>query len=346
MEVYPCLDQQNRPWPETLLTYLENVERSPNTVRAYAHHLKLFWEYLREAGLEWSGIGLSELSAFVSWLRDPTSGAISMQEHQATRSEPTINAILAAVFMLYDYQERIGAVKEISFYHSRKLPYRRYKDFLYHINQSKPVQTQMLKLKEREDLPETLSYEQVNELMGACHHLRDRLLVSLLYESGMRIGQALGLRHADIHSWDNVVHIIPRTDNVNGARSKTYDANVIHVPADLMALYSDYLVYEFEDTESDYVFVNLWDGQYGHPMTYAAVADLFRRLIRKTGVEVHPHMLRHTHATELKRAGWDTALIQKRLGHKHIQTTEMEYIHLEDKDMKLAYQAYCETRKR
>lgn len=328
------------------LTYLENVERSPNTIRAYAYHLKLFWEYLQEAGLEWSGIGLSELSEFVAWLRYPHSGALSMQEHIAKRSESSINAILAAVCMLYDYQERIGAAKEIPLYRTRTLLHRRYKDFLSHINKSRPVQMQMLKLKEGENLPETLTYKQVEQLMSACHHLRDRLLVSLLYESGMRIGQALGLQHTDIQSWDNVVHINPRTDNANGARAKTYDSNVIHVPADLMALYSDYLVYEFEDAESDYVFVNLWDGQYGHPMTYSAAADLFRRLSRKTGIRVHPHMLRHTHATELKRAGWDSALIQKRLGHKHIQTTEHEYIHLEDNDMKLSYQAYCETRKR
>lgn len=57
------------------------------------------------------------------------------------------------------------------------------------------------------------------------------------------------------------------------------------------------------------------------PMTYTTVADLFRRLSRKTGLRATPHMFRHTHATDLLRAGWDAAYVQKRLGHAQIQTT-------------------------
>jgi len=159
------------------------------------------------------------------------------------------------------------------------------------------------------------------------------------------VGQALGLRHADIHSWDNLIEIVPRNENVNGARAKTQQSYVLHVPEHLMALYTDYLVYEFEDIESDYVFVNLWDGAIGQPMKYATVADLFSRLSKKTGLAVHSHLLRHTHATELVRAGWDSALVRKRLGHAHIQTTTQKYIHLNDDDMKRAYQIYRETRK-
>ena len=158
----------------------------------------------------------------------------------------------------------------------------------------------------------------------------------------MRIGQALGLRHADIQSWDNVIRVVPRDDNSNGARAKIKDAHTIHVSADLMCLYADYLVYEFDEIESDYVFVNLWEGERGRPMTYGSVADLFRRLSRKTGILVHPHMLRHTHATELLRSGWDAAYVQKRLGHAQIQTTINTYTHLTDDDMKKAYQAYTE----
>ncbi|HKX29732.1 MAG TPA: site-specific integrase [Blastocatellia bacterium] len=45
----------------TFLVHLENVERSPNTIRAYAYHLKLFWEYLKEFQLVWTNIGLDEL---------------------------------------------------------------------------------------------------------------------------------------------------------------------------------------------------------------------------------------------------------------------------------------------
>ena len=106
----------------------------------------------------------------------------------------------------------------------------------------------------------------------------------------------------------------------------------------------DYLLQEFGDTDSDYVFVNLWQGKRGQPMKYETVADLFRRLGAKTGLAVHPHLLRHTHATDLLRSGMDAAYVQKRLGHASVQTTINTYVHLTDEDLKEAYQAYTDNR--
>lgn len=48
-----------------------------------------------------------------------------------------------------------------------------------------------------------------------------------------------------------------------------------------MDLYTEYLLHEFDEIESDYVFVNLWDGVIGQPMKYGAVADLFSRVSKK-----------------------------------------------------------------
>ncbi len=327
------------------LLYLEHIESSSHTIRAYAHHLKIYWEYLQEMHLNWTSVGLSELANFISWLRTPQPGIASLQEQMAKRSESTVNTIMAAVTSMYDYHERTGVVQELPLTRLQMHHHRRYKSFLHHITKSQPMKTRLLKLKTVQRDPQTLTHGQVQQLIGACEHLRDQFFVRLLYETGMRVGQALGLRHADIHSWDNDVQIVPRSNNANGARAKAREAYTIHVPADLMALYTDYLVQEFGETESDYVFVNLWDGQIGAPMKYPTIADLFTRLGKKAGiVDLHPHMLRHTHGTELSRAGWDVALIRKRLGHAQIQTT-MRYIHLDDDDMKQAFQTYQKGRK-
>ena len=87
------------------LTYLEDLERSPHTIRAYAYHLCLFWQYLQHTHCDWTSVGLSELAAFVSWLRQPHTDFISLQEETSRRSETTINAILSAVAMLYEYHD-------------------------------------------------------------------------------------------------------------------------------------------------------------------------------------------------------------------------------------------------
>jgi len=55
-------------------------------------------------------------------------------------------------------------------------------------------------------------------------------------------------------------------------------------------------------------------------------------------------MLRHTHATELIRNGWDVTLVQKRLGHRNVQTTLNTYSHVNQDDMKYAFKEYLNRR--
>jgi len=64
---------------------------------------------------------------------------------------------------------------------------------------------------------------------------------------------------------------------------------MIPVSASLMRLYADYLHGEYGALDSDYVFVALRAGQYGRPLTYAAVYDLVLRLRRRTGIDFDPH---------------------------------------------------------
>jgi len=334
---------------QEFLSYLENIERSPNTIRSYAYNLKLYWEYLQTHGLDWTEVDVVKLAEFLAWLRSPNPpGIASIQEQESKRTESTVNAILTSVCMFYDFHERTKKVPHIPLYRSRVMPGRRYKGFLHHITKNKPVRTRLLKLKVPKRQPKTLSSEQVEELVSVCTRLRDKFLLCLLHESGMRIGQALGLKHEDIHSWDNLIKIVPRNDNPNNTRAKSISPYNIDVSKELMGLYSEYLQEEFMeilgDDFSDYVFVNLWDGKIGRPMTYNNVMALFRRLKRKTGIAIHPHILRHTHATDLIREGMEMAYVQKRLGHASIQTTIDTYVHVSNEDMKDAYQNYLENR--
>jgi len=330
----------------TFLAHLENIERSPNTIRAYAYHLKLFWEYLKEFQLEWTDIGLDELGAFVHWLRFsyPTNIIPISHEQTARRGETTVNAILASVSTLYDYHERTGTVKHIPMFRTSAYPHKRYKRFLHHISKGKPIARSTLRLRERARLPATVTREQVQQLIEACPRHRDKFLIALMDETGMRVGQALGLRHEDIVSWENLIHIVPRSDNANGARSKCSKLNTVHVSKELMERYKNYLVYELEGIVSDYVFINLWDGPIGRPMQYSSVAALFHRLSKKIDTKITPHMLRHTHATEMLRACGNLKAVQERLGHSNLQSTEI-YLHLINDDLKQAHQKFLNSKR-
>ena len=133
---------------EQFIGYLESIERSPNTVRSYAYHLRLYWEHLGDTNKDWSKIEVTDLAEFVAWLRNPQSSVAVMREQQSKRTEASVNAIVTSICMLYDYQERLGVVKGIPLYNSQMQPGRRYKSFLHHINKSKLLRTKLIKLKE------------------------------------------------------------------------------------------------------------------------------------------------------------------------------------------------------
>ena len=233
------------------LAHLKNVERSPNTLRAYAHHLRLFWEFLEERALDWKAVGLRELSDFISWLRDPMPPGVSrLNSTQSRRAESTINTILAAISSFYDYYQRLGVVERLPLYKASSFRHSRYKKFLAGISKQKPGRERVLKLTSVKREPRTLMADQVQQLVDACSRLRDKFLICLLYETGMRIGQALGLQHQDIESREKLIHIVPR-DNPHGARSKNRAPQTIHVSASLIRLYAEYLVAEVQDRVSD-----------------------------------------------------------------------------------------------
>jgi integrase/recombinase XerD len=137
----------------------------------------------------------------------------------------------------------------------------------------------------------------------------------------------LGLRHEDWAAAERQVAVLPRL-NDNGARSKSAEPRVVPVSADLVRLYAEHLHGEYGGCESDYVFVNLWGQPQWHPLTYAAVYDLVRRLRRRTGLDFDPHWFRHTYATRLLRAGTPVEVVSKLLGHASITTTLNVYGHL------------------
>lgn len=74
-------------------------------------------------------------------------------------------------------------------------------------------------------------------------------------------------------TWENRIEIVCREDNANGARAKGGPGSV-PVATALMRLYGEYMHVEYGSLDSDYVFVNLWGGRVGRPLTYATVNDI------------------------------------------------------------------------
>lgn len=319
---------------ERYLAHLSAIERSPNTVRAYAQGLRWWFEFLELKQVSWDRAGIEDVSRFVAWLRAPADNVIVLDVSASRRSEATVNRHLAAVFGFYDFYARSGIEVAASLVAWRRVSRGSYKPFLHHVTKGRPIATRPVKLRVPRRLPQTLSVEEVALVLGACGRLRDRFLFALLAETGMRIGQALGLRHEDFVSRERRVVIVPRDDNANGARAKCTSAASVPVSAPLVRLYSDYMHTEYGELDCDYVFVNLWSAPLGRPLRYQAVIKLVARIRARSGVAFSPHALRHTRATELIRAGVPIEVVSKLLTHRSVTTTSDAYVHLDVEDLR------------
>ena len=306
---------------QQFLKYQHDLAHSPNTLRAYANHLKLYWEYLEYIKKPWTEITLNNFASFVSWLRTVNPKILYLHNQTSCRTETTINTILTAVSVFYEFHQQMNHTT-VTLTALSVVRHSSYKPFLHHLNknQSSLMKTKLIKLKTSKLLPKVLNKEQ--------------------YESGMRIGQALGLHHSDIKSWDNEICIQPRNNNLNEARSKSKTSYIVHITQELMRLYAEYMLKDCGSHTKNYVFIQTKSKNPDKPLTYGAVRKIFLQISKKVGFTVNPHMFRHTHATELLRNGWDCSKIQKRLGHSSIQTTLNIYSHLDNQDLKEAFMSY------
>jgi integrase/recombinase XerD len=326
---------------ERYLAYLTDIERSPNTVKAYAHDLKDWFTFLARRELDWREVRLEDLAEFIAWLRRPPSvrdGVVAVLpsvEHHCTES--TVNRKLSALSAFYQHASRHGV--DLGELLVTWQPGGRrsvgWKPFLHHVSKGGPQRRRTVGLTAPRKLPRVLTVAETQAILDACERLRDRFLFALLYDTGMRIGEALGLRHADLAAAEREVAVVPRV-NDNGARTKSRGSRLIPVSAELVRLYADYLHGEYGDLDSDYVFVNLWGRPLGHPLAYPAVYDLVRRLRRRTGIDFDPHWYRHTAATRLLRDGVPIEVVSKLLGHADITTTSNVYGHLTVEDARKA----------
>lgn len=324
---------------EGYLSYLSAIERSPNTVKAYAHDLKDYFEFLNCQSVDWREVRLEDVGGFVAWLRLPPAGRSGqvavLPSLEAQVGAATINRKLSAVSSFYQYQARHGVeLGDLLVTWSGPGGRTAFKPFLHHISKTGPQQRRAISLKSPRRMARVLTVSEVQTILNACTRLRDRLLFAVLFETGMRIGEALGLRHNDFAAAEREVRITARV-NDNGARVKTGRSRVVPVGDAVLRLYADYLHAEYGDLDSDHVFVNLWRDPVGHAWSYPAVYDLVLRLRRRTGIDFDPHWFRHTAATRMLRDRVPLEVVSTLLGHASVTTTADIYGHLTVEDARV-----------
>lgn len=322
------------------LKYKDNSGKARNTLRAYCYHLKAFFEFLQQKGLDYLDIGIDEMAEFMRWLQNPY-GNVKISPFmplEPVKKPRTVNAYISTIMEFYDYLMRH---EDYSIQLSEKLKRqisgsrRGFKDFLYHINKSKSYDAKILKVKVPKERPKTISKENIAQLIDCCSNFRDKFLIQLLWESSMRIGEALSLWIEDFEIDAMKIHIRDRGELENFSEIKTVcSPRIVDISSDLMNIYIDYIAeYHTDDVDTNHVFIKLCGENQYKPLEYADINALFIRLRGKTGIYVTPHMLRHSSLTVLRKSGWKIEYLQKRAGHGCVQSTYI-YMHVDDDDIR------------
>ena len=238
------------------------AEWSPNTIRSYATALAQWWSFLEQRGeaAKWRDLGVPAVAAYLSWLRnDRSAERIPVVEGEPPQ-DATLASRLAALMSFYRWQDAVHEVpvaKRLLRGAPRRIPFR---GLLTHLDPGVshgPSSLVRVRRIRRRDRPPILLPQQIQAILDGCAvwddeqgqwcgNLRDRFLFALLADSGMRIGEALGLRIRDFVMGQGStphVEIVPREDNANGARVKMMRARRVYLGADLERLYADYLTH-------------------------------------------------------------------------------------------------------
>lgn len=323
---------------EAWLSHLWNIRRSPNTQKAYATDLRDYFVFLEQRAADWRRPDLELLGEWIAWLRRPAvaraSDVLVLGAQPPQCGAATVSRKLSAVGSFYEFHVRHGLdalAVQMLWRDSSEHRGGSWKPFLQDVAPARQRRREIPVLVSRRE-PRLRTDSEVQALLDACTRLRDRFLLALLFTAGVRIGEALGARHEDLVPRRGEFRVVDRV-NDNEARAKSGGRTVPTSP-ELMRLYADYITDEYGALDSDFVFVNLWSGRRGAPMTYATAHDLATRLRRATGIPFEFHQLRHTYATGLLRRGVAVEVVQKLLGHRHVSTTIDTYAHLSDADVR------------
>lgn len=215
----------------------------------------------------------------------------------------------------------------------------------YAVGVKKSIRSKSFKgyLKEEEHKARAAKKDEIVEILKACTNIRDRLLMLLLAETGYRIGEILGIDYSkDIDYQNHIIRVYFREDNENGARAKNAEYRSAKISKDTFGFLNLYIAeYRKLLQHQTSLFVNISGDNIGKPMNVEAVYSMLKRMDKKTGIKITPHMLRHYFGNERRKAGWSLELIQLAYGHRHIQTT-INYLDIVDDELLDASQEFYE----
>lgn len=279
---------------ELLLKYEEYLKYELNyslyTIKEYFLHINKYLDYLKKNNLEYEKIKKSDVIGFLKML------------DEEKLSNKTIANILSSLRNFYDYLQDQNIV-ETNVFRLIKNP----------------------KIEKR--LPNFLSYESMREIFDTLLddtflNSRDKLIIELLYATGMRVSELVNLKYEDIDYNNKSIKVL----------GKGRKERIVYFGSPCLKALEQYK--KVNEFASDYVILN----KYGKKITTRGVELIINKICDMCAIKgkVSPHTFRHTFATHLLQGGADIKSVGELLGHNSLNTTEI-YTHITSDYLKSEY---------
>ncbi len=321
--------------PNEYLRYVATVKgrtRSENTWRTYGNHLLEFFAFLEENGLSWDSVNQTQIAAW----RD------AMLERSCTRA--TVNQRLRCVSAFYDWAQQQGRTHSLPF-SKDDVWVAKPKSFLAHVDASgNRFKANELTVQTHKPTPKFLHLDQAISFLESMTPHRLRLMGYLMLLTGIRREEVVGLDYRVVPNpagrdpGKQVQMLLdPHLTPTKGSKER-----FVMLPYDLAAAMYRYFTFDWPKLNAKHKRLHgaettrFFLSEDGEPLSLTGLNNAFRKVSLKTGINCHPHMLRHTYGTyellRMSRAKTQSQAllwVRDRMGHSSVTTTE-EYIHAAD----------------
>lgn len=277
--------------------YLKNERKYPeNTITSYLNDLYNYKQYIHEKLLNYKIINKDEIREYLKYL------------DKEKKSKSSISRELSALRNFYT--------------------------FLLHNNivDNNPFKN-IKNPKKDKKLPNFLQTDELQNIFDSIDMsnplgIRNRLIIELLYATGIRVSELTSLKLNDIDIHNKEIRITGKGNKERivyfGDYAKKY-----------LSLYIDEARYELlNGNTSNYLLIN----NKGSELTSRGVELIVNEVVKKAALKhnISPHVLRHTFATDMLNNGADLKSVQELLGHESLSTTQI-YTHITNERLRSVY---------
>ena len=263
---------------------------SDHSVEAYLHDVTKLTQYLQVANNEKNpaALTLKDLQAFVKWIGELGMGATTQAR------------IISGIRSFYKYllTEQLVTIDPSTLLEAPKT---------------------------RRKLPDTLSFEEIEQLIGAIdlsspEGTRNKAILETMYSCGLRVSELVGLKISCLYLDIGFIRVIGKGDKERLVPIGTDAIKCIKIYKDTVRSHQN-----VSEKNQDILFLN----RRGNALSRVMIFYIIKSLALTAGITkvISPHTFRHSFATHLVEGGADLRAVQEMLGHESITTTEI-YTHL------------------